>query len=104
MTTYYPTPPEYTTKPYAQWNTRDFFEREVDSHCGYHTLTRYRSREWVEFTERFLPYCDDWRIGWVAGEAWREFTLYLRHPDGEYEPREYPDGCSFHPDDLARLP
>jgi hypothetical protein len=31
----------------------------------------------------------------VAEEAWREFTLYLRLPEGEYVPEEYPEGWHF---------
>jgi hypothetical protein len=31
----------------------------------------------------------------VAEEAWREFTLYLRLPEGEYYPEEYPEGWHF---------
>lgn len=91
----YPTPPEYTTKPRWEWSQRDLFEQEVDWYCRRESRTRYRSREWREFTERFVPYCEDWNGCWVAEEAWREFTLYLSLPEGEYEPDEYPDGWHF---------
>ena len=67
--------------------------------CGRELLpafaSGYRSREWVEFTERFVPYCEDWNGCWVAEEAWREFTLYLCLPEGEYYPDEYPEGWDF---------
>lgn len=104
MTTYYPPLPDHALKDRSEWTRRDYFESEVDSYCQYHVLTRYRSREWVEFTERFVAYYEEWNGCWVAQEAWQEFTLYLRHPEGSYEPRDYPQGCSFHPSVLRDIP
>jgi hypothetical protein len=96
MSTYYSqTPLPYTRKPRHEWDKRDFFDYEVDSYCRYATRVRYRSREWHEFTERFLPYCEHWNGCWVAEEAWHEFTLYLILPEGEYTPEEYPEGWHF---------
>lgn len=89
------TPLPYTTKPRHEWTQRDFFEQEIDWYCQRECRTRYRSREWVEFTERFVShYTQDFGC-WVAEEAWREFTLYLILPEGEYVPEEYPEGWHF---------
>lgn len=95
MTQLVPSPPAYRAKPRPDWTQRDLFEYEVDSYCQYATRVRYRSREWIEFTERFVPYCEEWRGCWVAEEAWREFTLYLTLPEGEYYPDEYDDDWNF---------
>ena len=96
MSTYYlHTPLPYTRKPRHEWTKRDFFDYEVDSYCRSATRVRYRSREWYEFTERFLPHCEHWNGCWVAEEAWNEFTLYLILPEGEYTPEEYPEGWHF---------
>jgi hypothetical protein len=91
----HPSPPAYITTPHHLWTQRDHFEREVDWLCQRETRIRYRSREWHEFTERFVERCEDWNGCWVAEEAWCEFTLYLRLPEGEYEPEEYPEGWHF---------
>lgn len=95
MTQLVPSPLPYTTKPRHEWTQRDLFEQDVDWYCQRAGRTRYRSREWVEFTERFVPYCEDWRGCWVAEEAHREFTLYLRLPEGEYYPDEYDNDWNF---------
>lgn len=87
----------YKDKNRWDWTQRDLFEYEVDMVCSYHSWIRYRSSEWVAFTERFVPFFEDWNGCWVAEEAWREFTLYLTKPEGEYEPMEYPEGHSFLP-------
>jgi hypothetical protein len=90
-----PSPSAYLTKSPDEWTPRDLFEREVDWYCQGHARVRYRSKEWVEFTERFVPYCQDWRGCWVAERAWIEFTLYLSLPEGEYYPEEYDDDWDF---------
>ena len=90
-----PSAPAYLTKSPSDWTRRDLFEREVDWYCQGHSRVRYRSREWEEFTERFVWYCEDWNGCWVAEEAWREFTLYLTLPEGEYTPEEYPEDWHF---------
>ena len=90
-----PSPSAYLTKSPDEWTPRDLFEREVDWYCQGHSRIRYRSREWIEFTERFVPYCEDWNGCWVAEEAYREFVLYLTMPEGEYYPDEYPEGWHF---------
>ena len=90
-----PSPLPYQTKPYDVWTRRDHFEREVEMFCQREVKVRYRSREWHEFTERFVRYWEEWRGCWVAEEAWREFTLYLRLPEGEYYPDEYADDWDF---------
>lgn len=93
------TPPRYTTVHISEWTQRDFFEREVDWFCRGAGVIRYRSCEWVQFTERFVPHCEDWNGCWVAETAWQEFSLYLSLPEGEYHPLDYPMGYSFHKDD-----
>lgn len=90
-----PSPLPYNTTPYHEWTQRDHFEYEVDSYCRREVRIRYRSAEWVAFTERFVGYWQDWRGCWVAEEAWREFTLYLTLPEGEYYPDEYADDWDF---------
>lgn len=96
MSIYYTrTPLPYTTKPRHEWTQRDLFDQEVDWYCQNKALIRYRSKEWHEFTERFLPFCTPDYGCWVAETAWHEFTLYLILPEGEYVPEEYPDGWHF---------
>ena len=95
MTQLIPSLPDYRTKPYGDWTKRDHFEHEVDMFCQREVKIRYRSKEWVEFTERFVSYWEEWRGCWVAEEAWREFTLYLRMPEGEYYPDEYKPDWDF---------
>lgn len=90
-----PSPPAYQITPYHQWTKRDHFEHDVDSFCTREVKVRYRSQEWVTFTERFVEHWEDWRGCWVAEEAWREFTLYLRLPEGEYYPDEYAPDWDF---------
>jgi hypothetical protein len=74
---------------------RELFDREVDWHCQYKGIMRPRCREWVEFSERFVPFCEDWNGCWVAETAILEWNLYLRLPEGEYEPVEYEQGWHF---------
>ena len=74
---------------------RELFEREVDWFCQYKSMMRPRCREWVEFSNRFVPFCEDWNGCWVAETAIFEWNLYLRSPEGEYEPVEYEQGWHF---------
>jgi hypothetical protein len=90
-----PSEPSYRKTPYHLWTKRDHFEHDVDNYCQCHVRIRYRSKEWVEFTERFVEYWEDWRGCWVAEEAWNEFTLYLRLPEGEYTPDVYDPSWDF---------
>lgn len=90
------TPPAYTITPRQWWTKRDFFEQEVDWYCQREGKQRFRSKEWVEFTERFIRYCENWNGCWVAETAYKEFVMYLSLPDGAYEPEEYPEGHHFY--------
>ena len=74
---------------------RELFDREVDWFCQFKSVQRPRCREWVEFSNRFVPFCEDWNGCWVAETAIFEWNLYLRLPEGEYEPVEYEQGWHF---------
>jgi hypothetical protein len=95
MTQLIPSPSEYLDKSPSEWTQRDLFEREVDWHCQHRSILRPRCREWVEFSERFVAFCEDWNGCWVAETAVLEWNLYLRLPEGEYEPVEYEQGWHF---------